>query len=87
MSCDRNSIGVMTRSRNKDLEAQLEVQLEDSVANIGSRASYTFGLSVAQIEYEEQLETHRILLDSQLEKLAWDEVQAQAKAQREAAQA
>ena len=70
MSCDKNSNGVMTRSRTKDLEAQLEVQPGDSVSNVGSRASYASGLSVAQIEYEEQLETHLILLDSQLEKLA-----------------
>ena len=62
MSCDRNSNGVMTRSRTKDLEAQLEVQPEDSVSNVGSRASYTSGLCIIQIEYEEQLETHRIML-------------------------
>ena len=73
MSCDKNSNGVMTRSRTKDLEAQLEVQPGDSVSNVGSRASYASGLSIAQIEYEEQLETHRILLDSQLEKLAREE--------------
>ena len=62
MSCDRNSNGVMTRPRTKNLEAQLEVQLEDSVSNVGSRTSYASGLSVAQIKYEEQLETHRIFL-------------------------
>ena len=81
MSCDRNSNGVMTRSKTKDLEAQLEVQPEDSVSNVGFRNSYTSGLSVVQIEYEEQLETHRILLESQLEKLACEEAQAQARAQ------
>ena len=55
MSCDRNSNGVMTRSKTKDLEAQVEVRPEDSVSNVGSRASFMSGLSVAQIEYEEQL--------------------------------
>ena len=74
MSCDKDSNEIMTRSRT---EAQLEVQPGDSVSNVGSRASYASGLSVAQIEYEEQLETHRILLDSQLKKLARNEAQAQ----------
>ena len=94
MSCDRNSNGVMTRSRTKDLEAHLKAQPEDSVSNVGFRASYASGISVAQIEYEEQLETHRILLDSQLEKLAREEAreqrneaQAQAQKQREEARA
>ena len=77
MSCDRNSNGIISRSRTKDLEAQLEAQPEDSVSNVGPRASFMSGLSVAQIEYEEQRETHRILLDSQLEKLAREEAQAQ----------
>ena len=76
MYCDRNSNGVMTRSRTTDLEAQEEVQSEDSVSNVGSRTLYTSGLSVAQIEYEEQLETHRIMLDSQLAQLDRDEAQA-----------
>ena len=77
MSCDRNSNVVMIRFRTKDLEAQLEVQPEDSVSNVGSRTLYTSGLSVPQIEYEEQLGTHRIMLDSQLEQLARDKAQAQ----------
>ena len=50
MSCDRNSNGVMTLSRTKDLEAQEEVRPEDSVSNVGFRTSYTSGLFVAQIE-------------------------------------
>ena len=77
MSCNKNSNGVMTRSRTKNLEAQLEVRPEDSVSNVGSRALFTSGPSVAQIEYEEQLETRCIMLDSQLARLARDKAQAQ----------
>ena len=52
---------------------------------VSSKASYTSGLSVAQIEYENQLETHLIKRELQLQKFAWDEAQAQAQLFREKA--
>ena len=56
---------------------------EDSVSNLGSRASCTSVLSEAQIEIQRQMETNRIMADLRLaklareERLAWEERQAQ----------
>ena len=56
---------------------------EDSVSNLGSRASCTSVSSEAQIEIQRQMETNCIMDDLRLakvaqeEKLAWEERQAQ----------
>ena len=49
---------------------------EDSVSNLGSRASCTSVLSEAQIEIQRQMETNRIMADLRLAKLAREERQA-----------
>ena len=58
---------------------------EDSVSNLGSRASCTSVLSEAQIEIQRQMETNRIMADLRLAKLAREERQAQlAREEKEA---
>ena len=58
---------------------------EDSVSNLGSRASCTSVLSEAQIEIQRQMETNRIMADLRLAKLAQEERQAQlAREERQA---
>ena len=56
---------------------------EDSVSNLGSRASCTSVLSEAQIEIQRQMETNRIMADLRLAKLAREEKQRQAQLARE----
>ena len=56
---------------------------EDSVSNLGSRASCTSVLSGAQIEIQRQIETNRIMADLRLAKLALEEKQRQAQLARE----
>ena len=56
---------------------------EDSVSNLGSRASCTSVLSEAQIEIQRQIETNRIMADLRLAKLAREEKQRQAQLARE----
>ena len=53
------------------------IDAEDSVSNLGSRASCTSVLSEAQIEIQRQMETNRIMADLRLAKLAREEKQAQ----------
>ena len=60
---------------------------EDSVSNLGSRASCTSVLSEAQIEIQRQMETNRIMADLRLAKLAREEKERQAKLAREEKQA
>ena len=70
--------GMTTRPmvRGQDMDGMIDP--EDSVSNIGSRASCTSVLSEAQIEIQRQIETNRIMGDLRLAKLALEEKQAQA---------
>lgn len=80
-------LGMTTRSmvRRQDMDGMIDP--EDSVSNIGSRASCTSVLSEAQIEIQRQIDTNRIMGDLRLAKLAREEEQAQlalARKEREA---
>ena len=84
-------LGMTTRSMAKGVNGDGIIDPEDSVANLGSRASCTSVLSEARIEIQRQMETNRIMADLRLakltqeERLAWEERQAQlAREEKEA---
>ena len=70
-------LGMTTRSMARGVDNDGIIDPEDSVSNLGSRASCTSVLSEAQIEIQRQMETNRIMADLRLAKLAWEEKQAQ----------
>ena len=78
-------LGMTTRSMARGVENDGIIDPEDSVSNLGSRASCTSVLSEAQIEIQRQMETNRIMADLRLAKLAQEERQAQlAREERQA---
>ena len=70
-------LGMTTRSMARGVDNDGIINPEDSVSNLGSRASCTSVLSEAQIEIQQQMETNRIMADLRLAKLAREERQAQ----------
>ena len=70
-------LGMTTRSMARGVDNDGIIDPEDSVSNLGSRASCTSVLSEAQIEIQRQMETNRIMADLRLAKLAREEKQAQ----------
>ena len=70
-----------TRSMARGVDGDGIIDPEDSVSNLGSRASCTSVLSEAQIEIQRQMETNRIMADLRLAKLAWEEKEAELKAE------
>ena len=70
-------LGMTTRSMARGIDNDGIIDPEDSVSNLGSRASCTSVLSEAQIEIQRQMETNRIMADLRLAKLAREEKQAQ----------
>ena len=70
-------LGMTTRSMARGVDNDGIIDPEDSVSNLGSRASCTSVLSEAQIEIQQQMETNRIMADLRLAKLAQEERQAQ----------
>ena len=70
-------LGMTTRSMARGVDNDGIIDPEDSVSNLGSRASCTSVLSEAQIEIQRQMETNRIMVDLRLAKLAREEKQAQ----------
>ena len=78
-------LGMTTRSMARGVDNDGIIDPEDSVSNLGSRASCTSVLSEAQIEIQRQMETNRIMADLRLAKLAREERQAQlAREERQA---
>ena len=78
-------LGMTTRSMARGVDNDGIIDPEDSVSNLGSRASCTSVLSEAQIEIQRQMETNRIMADLRLAKLAREERQAQlAREEKEA---
>ena len=78
-------LGMTTRSMARGVDNDGIIDPEDSVSNLGSRASCTSVLSKAQIEIQRQMETNRIMADLRLAKLAQEERQAQlAREERQA---
>ena len=69
-------LGMTTRSMARGVDNDGIIDPEDSVSNLGSRASCTSVLSEAQIEIQRQMETNRIMADLRLAKLAREERQA-----------
>ena len=63
-------LGMTTRSMARGVDNDGIIDPEDSVSNLGSRASCTSVLSEAQIEIQRQMETNRIMADLRLAKLA-----------------
>ena len=76
-------LGMTTRSMARGVDNDGIIDPEDSVSNLGSRASCTSVLSEAQIEIQRQIETNRIMADLRLTKLAREEKQRQAQLARE----
>ena len=80
-------LGMTTRSMARGVDGDGIIDPEDSVSNLGSRASCTSVLSKARIEIQRQIETNRIMADLRLaklareEKLAWEEKEAELKAE------
>ena len=72
-----------TRSMARGVDGDRIINPEDSVSNLGSRASCTSVLSEAQIEIQRQIETNQIMADLRLAKLAREEKQRQAQVARE----
>ena len=72
-----NRLGMTIRSMARGVDNDGIIEPEDSVSNLGSRASCTSVLSEAQIEIQRQMETNRIMADLRLAKLAREERQAQ----------
>ena len=70
-------LGMTTRSMARGVDGDGISDPENSVSNLGSRASCTSVLSEAQIEIQQQMETNRIMADLRLAKLAQEEKQAQ----------
>ena len=70
-------LGMTTRSMARGVDNDGIIDPEDSVSNLGSRASCTSVLSEAQIEIQRQMETNRIMANLRLAKLAREERQAQ----------
>ena len=70
-------LGMTTRSMARGVDNDGIIDPEDSVSNLGSRASCTSVLSEAQIEIQRQMETNCIMADLRLAKLAREEKQAQ----------
>ena len=70
-------LGMTTRSMARGVDNDGIIDPEDSVSNLGSRASCTSVLSEAQIEIQRQMETNHIMADLRLAKLAREEKQAQ----------
>ena len=70
-------LGMTTRSMARGVDNDGIIDPEDSVSNLGSRASCASVLSEAQIEIQRQMETNRIMADLRLAKLAREERQAQ----------
>ena len=66
-------LGMTTRSMARRVDNDGIIDPEDSVSNLGSRASCTSVLSEAQIEIQRQIETNRIMADLRLAKLAREE--------------
>ena len=66
-------LGMTTRSMARGVDNDGIIDPEDSVSNLGSRASCTSVLSEAQIEIQRQIETNRIMADLRLAKLAREE--------------
>ena len=78
-------LGMTTRSMARRVDNDGIIDPEDSVSNLGSRASCISVLSEAQIEIQRQMETNRIMADLRLAKLAREERQAQlAREERQA---
>ena len=69
-------LGMTTRSMARGVDNDGIIDPEDSVSNLGSRASCTSVLSEAQIKIQRQMETNRIMADLRLAKLAREERQA-----------
>ena len=80
-------LGMTTRSMARGVDNDGIIDPEDSVSNLGSRASCTSVLSEAQIEIQRQMETNRIMADLRLAKLAREEKERQAKLALEEKQA
>ena len=80
-------LGMTTRSMARGVDNDGIIDPEDSVSNLGSRASCTSVLSEAQIEIQRQKETNHIMADLRLAKLAREEKQRQAQLAREERQA
>ena len=76
-------LGMTTRSMARGVDNDGIIDPEDSVSNLGSRASCTSVLSEAQIEIQRQMETNRIMADLRLAKLAREEKERQAQLARE----
>ena len=76
-------LGMTTRSMARGVDGDGIIDPEDSVTNLGSRASCTSVLFEAQIEIQKQMETNHIMADLRLAKLAWEEKQRQAQLARE----
>ena len=79
-------LGMTTRSMAKGVDGDGIIDPEDSVSNLGSRASCTSVLSKAQIEIQWQMETNRIMDDLRLAKLAREEKRAREEKQAQLAQ-
>ena len=78
-------LGMTTRSmvRGQDMDGMIDP--EDSVSNIGSRASCTSVMSEAQIEIQREIEANRIMGDLRLAKLAREQEEAQLERQAQLA--
>ena len=74
-------LGMTTKSMARGVDNDGIIDPEDSVSNLGSRASCTSVLSEAQIEIQRQMETNRIMADLRLAKLAREEKEAELKAE------
>ena len=72
-------LGMTTRSMARGLDDDGIIDPEDSVSNLGSRASCTSVLSKAKIEIQRQMETNRIMADLRLTKLAREEKETELK--------
>ena len=70
-----------TRSMARGVDGDGIIDPEDSVSNLGSRASCTSILLEAQIEIQQQMETNRIMADLRLAKLEREEKEAELKAE------
>ena len=66
-------LGMTTRSMARGVDNDGIIDPEDSVSNLGSKASCTSVLSEAQIEIQRQIETNRIMANLRLAKLAREE--------------
>ena len=74
-------LGMTTRSTARYVDGDGIIDPEDNVSTLGSRASCTSVFSEAKIEIQWQMETNRIMADLRLAKLAWEEKEAELKAE------